>query len=77
MGRSKQPARRSLADLMRPKPGTYQVRWHWRDSGEVGYDNEVKATNAQRAINKVFAELSDEYEITKRDIVFDEVFLNK
>ena len=73
-----------------PKDGkqrSYMVLFHFREGSngpqrddgtpEPQYDLDVRATNAERAINKVIAEnLGGDYGITKRDIVIDEVVYN-
>lgn len=42
------------------KPSTYDVLWTWR-SEQWPYVDIVKATDAQRAINKVKKALKEEY----------------
>jgi len=73
-----------------PKDGqqrSYMVLFHFRkgsngpqnDDGtpQPQYNLDVRATNAERAMNKVIAEnVGGDYGITKRDIVIDEVVYN-
>lgn len=53
----------------------YEVQWRWRheDSTAWSYD-EVQATDATRAINKLIQTLLDEYEATRKDIVILAVY---
>jgi hypothetical protein len=54
----------------------YQVAWKFRwhsDDDYTRYDD-VDATTAPRAMAKVFKALAEEYAITRRDIIFEEVY---
>lgn len=53
----------------------YEVQWRWRheDSAKWSYD-EVQATDAVRAINKLVQMLLDEYEAARKDIVILAVY---
>jgi hypothetical protein len=61
------------------KQRSYAVFFHFRHDGAQGghdgqqYSLDVRATTAQRAINKVIAEQMAEYSISKSLIVIDEV----
>ncbi|MBV6360516.1 phage integrase Arm DNA-binding domain-containing protein [Mycobacteroides chelonae] len=64
--------------MVKSKPRQYNVYWHWRDPvmGETPMHHlGVSATNAERALNKVKAEVIREHAVTRRDIVIDEVVL--
>ncbi|WP_157896270.1 hypothetical protein [Mycobacteroides chelonae] len=64
--------------MARNKARQYNVYWHWRDPqwGEVPQHHlGVSATNAERALSKVKAEVMKEYAATRRDIIIDEVIL--
>lgn len=58
---------------MSTKKPNYSVKWEWRDPEISGNYRAmidlVNATNAERAINKVRKLISDEYSITKNDVV--------
>lgn len=53
---------------------TYHVVWHWKDDDSRDKLDEVEATNAQRAINKVKRELNEEYADVMRAFVPVAVF---
>jgi ribosomal protein L20A (L18A) len=54
----------------------YQVAWRWRHDSQDEYPrhDDVEATTAVRAMNKVFKSLAQEYAITRRDVEFLEVY---
>lgn len=56
----------------------YQVAWQWawqiKDGSTTVYHDDVEATTAVRAMNKVFKYMSEEYSVTRRDFVVLEVY---
>jgi hypothetical protein len=64
---------------MKAKSRDYIVGWNWREdeNHEPMRTDEIRATTAPRAINKLKKELAEEYDFSANDLVIHEVRLAK
>ena len=47
----------------------FTVVWHWRDAETGNSVERIEATDAERAISKLYRQLADEYSFSRRDVV--------